>query len=167
MRSLFVRRVAAYLLDIAILFVVLAPLGFLVQWGLALPRATTGPGVYATLLINFSLPAWSYFALSDASRGGATLGKRLLSIHTVRSDGGPIKIGRAIGRTAVKMVPWELTHIASFLLVPSLGDIGLISGVGLAVAYALGLLFLVVAWRSGGRRSVHDRVATTQVEPTT
>lgn len=81
MRTILLRRAGAYVLDIVVLFAVLAPLDYLVQRALGVSPSTT-EGVYATLLLNFSLPAWTYFALAERSWGGATLGKRLLSLRT-------------------------------------------------------------------------------------
>lgn len=83
---LLTRRATAYLLDILILFAVLAPLGQGILWLLkTTPR--TGPAIAGTILWNFSLPAWLYFILGDGSGSGATLGKRLLALQ-VRSDAG-------------------------------------------------------------------------------
>ena len=81
------RRAGAYLLDIVLLFAVLGPLGWGVQIGLGL-APSTGQQVWATLLLNFSLPTWIYFAVADASAGGATLGKRWLGLTVSRDDGG-------------------------------------------------------------------------------
>ena len=72
---LVIRRSAAYLIDILLLFLVLAPIGLLIQWSLGqVPQ--TGPQIWGTLLWNFSIPAWLYFTLSDKSSTGATPGKR-------------------------------------------------------------------------------------------
>ena len=67
------RRVSAYLLDIALLFLVLGPVGWLTQRALGL-TPSTGPQIWATLLLNFSFPSWLYFTVSDASARGATFG---------------------------------------------------------------------------------------------
>lgn len=155
------RRVAAFVLDVALLFLVLAPAGVAAQWALGIEPATTARGVYATLLVNVSLPVWAYFGVGD--RRVRTVGKRLLGVRAETTRGTPIGWGRALGRTAVKMAPWEVTHASSFLLVPSPGAFGLASGVGLGVAGALIGAYLVVLWRSRGARSVHDVVAGTHV----
>lgn len=162
MPSILLRRVAAYGLDIGILFAVLAPLGFLVQSALGL-RPETAQGVYLALVLTFSVPVWTYFTLADRSARGATLGKRWLGLRTETATGGRVGVGQALGRTAVKMVPWELTHAASFLFAPALGDLGVGNWIGIGASYVLVAAYAVVAWRTGGRRSVHDLVASTQV----
>lgn len=161
-RSLFLRRLAAFLADVALLFLVLGPLSFLFQRLVGVtPDATRE--IYATLLVSFSVPAWAYFTLADRSVGGATMGKRLLGLRTESDEGERIGGARALGRTAIKMLPWEASHASAFLLAPSSGAFGAASWLGLSLAYALAFTYLALAWRSGGSRSLHDRVAATRV----
>lgn len=164
MASLLPRRVGAYLLDILVLFTVLAPLGFVAQGALGVAQPATPHAIYRTLILNFSIPAWTYFTVADWSRGGATLGKRILGLRTAPDGGGRLGWGQAFARTAVKMMPWEIAHASSFLLVPALGTFTVASGLGLGVSYALSFAYLIVVWRTNGRTSVHDRVAATHVE---
>lgn len=160
--SILLRRVGAYLADIVVLFVVLAPLGFVVQRVIGAGPATANE-VYVTLIFNFSVPAWAYFALADRSVLGATLGKRWFALRTEAVAGGRVRGSQAFLRTAVKMIPWELAHASAFLIAPSLGEFGAGSVSGMLASYALVLAYLVVAWRTGGRRSVHDLAAMTSV----
>lgn len=54
--TLTVKRVAAYLIDIVLLFAVLGPLGQLVQWSMGIsPR--TGPEIWLSIIWNFSVPS--------------------------------------------------------------------------------------------------------------
>ena len=161
-RSVFMRRAGAYILDIIILFAILAPLGYVVQQWLGITPSSP-VDVYKTLLLNFSIPVWTYFILSDISMRGATLGKRLLSIRTSTTSGQSTSLGKAFLRTAVKMIPWELTHASSFLLMPELGQFGAINWIGLSTAYALTFIYVFLAWRSKGKQSVHDLAAATHV----
>ena len=165
MQSIFFRRAGAFLLDILVLFAVLYPLGLLVLQLIGV-RAETPQGVYGSLLLNFSLPVWAYFTWADSSRKGSTLGKRMVGLHVRDGAGEQVTLGRAFGRTAVKMIPWETAHASSFLLTPEFGEFGLASWIGLAVSYVLIFVYLMVAWRTKGRRSVHDMVAATKVERT-
>jgi uncharacterized RDD family membrane protein YckC len=151
------------MIDIVVLFIVLAPLGYLIQRALGV-APVTAQGVYATLVLNFSLPTWAYFALSDHSRSGATFGKRVLSLHTEAEEGGRVGAGQALGRTAVKMVPWEVAHASLFLFAPALGEFAIENWIGLAASYVLSFAYLFVAWRTQGCRSVHDVVASTSVK---
>lgn len=162
MPPVFFKRAGAYLLDIVVLFAVLFPLGYFVQRALGV-SPSTAQSVYAMLLLNFSLPAWTYFALADRSRGGATLGKRLFSLHTEAEAGGRVGGAQALMRTAVKMVPWEVAHASSFLFAPALGVFSVGNWIGIGTSYVLSFAYLIVAWRTGGHRSIHDFAASTRV----
>ncbi|MCA9980541.1 MAG: RDD family protein, partial [Anaerolineales bacterium] len=156
------RRGIAYTIDVVILFAVLAPFAFLVEWGLAIDPAS-GVQIWMAAVLSFSLPAWTYFALSDWSVGGATLGKRLLKIRVVKDDSPEkLSLGRAVGRTAVKLLPWEIVHTFGFALigvVPEWVQMG-----GLVVSNVLLIVYLGVAAVTHGRKSVHDFVVGTAVE---
>lgn len=157
------KRAAAYLLDILLLFVVLAPLGFLIQWLLGSSLPQTGPEVWRTLLWNFSIPAWLYFGLSDRSAAGATAGKRWLKLRVVHEQNHRIAAGTALLRTAVKLLPWELVHISAFALSVDMTNFTTTQIIGLTVANGLTLVYLVTTILTKGERSVHDFVAQTRV----
>ncbi len=166
MPRLLIRRVTAYVVDIILLFFVLAPVGQLVRliigWPVASPR---GQEVWLATVLNFSLPTWTYFVWSDSSARGATVGKRLLGLHVVRVAGGPVRIVRALARTAVKLLPWEAVHLSAFGLSTDPGGFEFRQVIGLTIANGLMLLYVVVAVCTGGRRSVPDYVARTAVCP--
>lgn len=156
------RRSAAYGVDILILVAILIPLAFVIQ-AMTGYRPDSGLGVWLASVATISLPSWAYFGLSDASASGATIGKRLLRIHVVAEGGGRIRPGIAFLRTAIKLLPWELTHLTMFALSPQLGTF---SGLQLAllwVVYGSLAAYLIVALRNGGERSIHDFVAQSAV----
>jgi uncharacterized RDD family membrane protein YckC len=63
-----------------------------------------------TGFILITLPVTLYFALSESSARQASWGKRKLALRVTRADRQPLSRGRALGRTALKFVPWELAH---------------------------------------------------------
>ena len=69
MPRLLIRRAGAYLVDIVLLFSVLVPVGQLARLALGwpLPSSPTGLGVWLASALNFSVPTWTYFVLSDSS----------------------------------------------------------------------------------------------------
>lgn len=156
--GLLARRVAAYLLDILLLFVVLAPLGQIIL-GLLGTTPRSGPEIAQTVLWNFSLPAWLYFALSDRSASGATLGKRLLALQVRTERGERLGLGRALARTAIKLLPWELVHIFAFALSADLSEFRPLQLAGVSVANLLTLIYLALVVVTRGRRSAHDFIA--------
>ena len=68
MPRLLIRRAAAYLLDVVLLFLVLFPAGRLLRFAMGWqpPLSPTGVGVWLASALNFSVPTWTYFALSDS-----------------------------------------------------------------------------------------------------
>lgn len=160
---LLARRSGAYLFDIALLFLILAPAGLLVRVALDWPAPSTGPGVWFASWLNFSAPSWAYFAMSDRSSSGKTVGKRVLGLRTVPLDGGRLGSGRALGRTAVKLLPWEAAHFSAFALSTDLSQFSMAQAVGLAVSNGLAVTYWLTAAWTRGRRSVHDFAAGTEV----
>lgn len=166
MHGLLPRRIAAYVLDSLILFVVLAPLGQgLQRWfGLAPPRS--GPALARMIAWNFSLPTWLYLLLSDRSRHGMTLSKRLMRIQVRGRQGGRLTTSRALLRTAIKLLPWELVHWFAFARSTDLTQFRPDQALGVAVANTLALGYLGVTMTTKGRQSVHDVLVGTWVQLT-
>lgn len=162
--QIFIRRVIAYGLDILLLFLILAPIGFLVQWLLGLPLAQTGPALGRTILWNFSLPVWLYFIGCDASPFGATVGKRLVRIQVRTLTGAQVRGWRALGRTAIKLLPWELVHLTAFTLSADLAQFTAAQTFGLTLDNGLLIIYLAVALWTRGRRTLHDFVVGTRVQ---
>lgn len=158
-----IKRSAAYFVDILLLFVVLAPLGFLIQWLVGSQLPQTGPEIWRTLLWNFSVPAWLYFWLSDRSSSGATLGKRLLKLKVAGTGNQPVLADAAFLRTAVKLLPWELVHVSAFALSVDMNAFTTTQTVGLVIANVLIFAYFLVAVMTKGTRTVHDFAARTHV----
>lgn len=159
-------RLGAYLLDYALLITLLVlPQAVLVAvtGGFPFNRLRNGWQIEGWVLLSISLPAWLYFAWSESSARQATVGKRVLGLQVVSTSGGEIAFGKALLRTAVKLLPWELTHLTLLLPVPLWWDRNPGFRPGLAVAYLLMGIYLVVIWRSPHRRGPHDLAAGTVV----
>jgi uncharacterized RDD family membrane protein YckC len=88
---------------------------------IALVARVAAPGMVSILFGNplsgelagfvlITLPVTLYFALLESSAWQATWGKRRLGLRVTRTDGQRLSRGRALGRTALKFVPWELAH---------------------------------------------------------
>ena len=130
------------------------------------PRPLRDLGSGSPAPLSFSVPTWTYFVFSDSSARGATIGKWLLGLRVTRVGDGAIGMAQALKRTAVKLLPWETTHLSAFAFSAQPGvslDIGQL--IGLTTANVLIVVYFVVAAYTGGRRSVHDYVAATAVCP--
>lgn len=112
------------------------------------------------------LPVTLYFALSESSSRGASVGKRRMGLRVVGMDGGRVPLGRALVRSALKFLPWQLAHtgmlnIPGFPIEPTdppaWTTAMLVAVWVLVVAYLFGLTPL------GGSRPLYDRVAGTRV----
>jgi uncharacterized RDD family membrane protein YckC len=160
--SLLLRRSIAFALDIAILFAILYPAGAFAQARLGFTPDTPRL-VWYTLLINFSLPVWTYFIFSDTVRGGQTIGKRILGIRSSMVDDKPIPFAVALLRTAIKLTPWELTHVGLFAIGTELGQFSPLQNGFLALANLMWMIYLIIAAKNGGATSVHDRLVMTKV----
>ena len=158
---LILRRSAAYFVDVALLFAALGPMAFLVRSVVGV-RPVTGFEIWVVTLTSFSIPVWLYFALCDASRTGATVGKRVVGL-AVRPHGpsGRVGLPRAVLRTAVKLAPWEIAHVVGFALADVIGPA--VQMTGLVVANVLAVVWFGSAVVTGGSRSVHDLAAGAQV----
>ncbi len=154
------QRALAYMIDIVLLFVTLATLVIIMARMTGLMPETHSQ-VWVATVLSFSIPAWLYFTLSDHSRLGATLGKRLLKLRVVTISKDQLSLGRSLARTAVKLMPWELAHIFGFALAGQLGSVG--QSAGLIAANGLILIYLIVALVTRGKRSIHDLVVGTEV----
>ncbi len=157
-RLLIIRRAAAYLADILILFAVLFPLGWAVVLAVGF-SPMSGVQIWQATLLNFSIPAWLYFTLSDSLWGGKTPGKRLLRIMVTRSSGQTLSVPRALLRTSVKLLPWELAHIGGFALeaTPAL------QWASIGLSNLLVVVYLGAMIATHGQRSIHDWIARTEV----
>lgn len=156
------RRTAAYVIDIVLLFAILAPLSFGVQRLFRITPAS-GPAIWLTAILSFSLPSWLYFILSDAGRQGATLGKRLWRVHVTDVHGRRLTLLRALGRTAVKLIPWEMGHLV-FVVMSDEATWNSAQTALLVVASGLLVLYYVTAIVTRGRQSMHDLAVSTLVQ---
>ena len=111
------RRLGAFGVDQVVVAVYLAGLfGFVwvvSQLGLgSFVRGAFEEPVQAQLLglILVTLPVVMYYAAWEGSPLAATPGKLLLGVRVTAAGGGPLPLGRAMVRSGVKLLPWEISH---------------------------------------------------------
>ncbi len=158
-KELLFRRVIAYVLDIVLLFIVLAPAAFLAEALLGLQPRTSSQ-IWFSAVMSFSIPAWSYFLFSDLS-AGVTIGKKIMKVKIHSTNGSKITFVRALVRTSVKLLPWELAHLFGFALVNQINQIA--QDIGLISANLLIIVYLIILIVTSGKRSLHDLIAQTEV----
>ena len=156
------RRVGAFLLDILILFGICAPVGYLVQH-LTGFSPKTGLTIWLSILLNFSMPTWLYFLLSDRSKNGKTLGKRLFKLKVARAGAERLGWARAFARTAIKLLPWEIIHFSAFFLSEDLAMFTTLQYIGLISGNSLAFVYFLSSILTQGKRSIHDILVGTEI----
>lgn len=113
-----IRRLLAYGLDFMLLATVLIALQALLYagtGGFPFDRLRTGYQIELWVLATMSLPVWLYFVCGELWLQ-QTIGKKLFRLQVVDKTGTRIGLLQSLIRTAVKLLPWELSHL--IVLVP-------------------------------------------------
>ncbi len=97
--------ILGYLLGITVLLMTLNLLFDINEW---LFGDRTRAQLVAFLLVT--IPVALYFAISESSPQQATWGKHRLNLRVTDRAGDRIRFGRALVRTTLKFIPWELSH---------------------------------------------------------
>ncbi|MCP2034344.1 putative RDD family membrane protein YckC [Planomicrobium sp. HSC-17F08] len=111
-----------------------------------------------------TLPVSLYFIVSDSTLFGQSFGKKKMGIRVVDRNGKPLPVFRSAFRTALKFLPWELSHYLVYRLV-YLGDApvpvsySIIGG----IVYALMFAYLLTALFTRRKQSLYDLIAATAV----
>jgi uncharacterized RDD family membrane protein YckC len=107
------------------------------------------------------LPVGAYLARTEAGPRQASAGKRWQDLRVTTAAGEPIGWRRAVVRNAVKLLPWQLGHLAVVRLAQGRESpaVWALQGLSLVLAGA----DVVTALRDPRGRAVHDLVAGTRV----
>lgn len=112
---------------------------------------------FATLVA----PSAITFALFESSRWQATPGKRRMGLVVVDAGSQRISHSRALSRSAVKFLPWQMGHTAVFHLVAGSTAVGWIL-LSVAAQLIVAVSVVAMAWRRD-HRAFHDMVVRTRV----
>ncbi|WP_214403551.1 RDD family protein [Pseudonocardia lacus] len=108
------------------------------------------------------LPVGAYLAATEAGRHQATLGKRWQGLRVVTVEGAAIGWRRAVVRNVIKLLPWQLAHLAvSRWIVGVDPSPAILTAYGASVVLAVGSV--AVALRDAEGRALHDLAAGTRV----
>jgi uncharacterized RDD family membrane protein YckC len=109
-------RVIAFALDYVIIAVYLFLLAA-AAFALNTVSPSTLPDLFSSqfsahlsAFILVTLPVTLYFAILQSSSWRATWGKRVMHLNVLRTDGARLSFPRALLRTALQFIPWELSH---------------------------------------------------------
>ena len=165
------RRVIAYLVDCILVFAVFVTI---LQVAFFVPIRhlfigsedwfRSGWNTEAYTLLTISLPIWLYFILCEASPWQATIGKRLLKLQTLDvTTGHRISLKRAIVRTVIKLLPWEIAHFTNNIPTPMWYDPNPGFRLGFAIVPLLVIVYIGVAQFTPAKQGLHDLAAKTVV----
>lgn len=160
-------RLAAYLLDVVIVALLVQVTQWLFWWwtgGQLQGRLQTGWQFEAWILSTVSLPVWLYFSLFEASRLRATPAKRWLGLQIVDTHQNRLSFGKALLRTILTLLPWEITHVTLFLPTPIWYDAQVEFRIGFAIAYGLLILYILPIFYTEQRQSLPDFICGSQVQ---
>lgn len=161
-----ITRVAAYTIDIVLLFAGIAVSQGILRGVNPLLNSTepiAGRRLHLWVLTTVSLPILLYFALLISSHSQATIGMRLLHISVTSLGGTPIGFGRAVLRSLVMLIPFELNHVVMFYPAPIWTDPRPGFRYGFLVTSALMILYPTTILVTQNHQSIHDLIAGTTV----
>jgi uncharacterized RDD family membrane protein YckC len=163
-----ISRVGAYAVDAILLFIAIPTI--LGAVCILLFYLTVGfdwmqNGFLFWLYVFFaaSIPFWLYYSLLESSARQATFGMRLFGLRVTDTDGNRIGFGRALLRTVIKLLPFEINHLVMFLPTPIWYDPNPGFRIGFLVVNALIILYFATMFLTRRRQSVHDLVSRTVV----
>ncbi|KZE37460.1 hypothetical protein AV656_12905 [Bhargavaea cecembensis] len=149
--------ILAYMLILAIFSVFLFP---------PIQQLFTGAPGLAQLsgFLLITVPVSLYFTLADSRIGGGSYGKRITSIRVRDLNGRPLSFLHSAARTALKFMPWELSHFLVYRLM-WLGDdpVPVSYMVIGGLIYALIGAYIAAPFLTKKKQSVYDLAARTQV----
>lgn len=116
-----------------------------------------------TVFVILTLPVALYFILLEASGRHATWGKRRLQLEVRRADGARLGLARSCARTALKFVPWALSHTLIWQLRFAPESAAALSGWGFTVVWALILANAFSVALNPRHKALYDLAAGTEV----
>jgi uncharacterized RDD family membrane protein YckC len=156
------RRLVAYGVDSGVIFLYLMLAVPALVYGAAWPWPGEPWRTQLLSLLAITLPVVLYFALSEASGRGATLGKRVLGLRVVDLQGERLPWGKSLLRSALKFTPWELAHTASYRIAAS--ETVTAWQLGMVTLSLLLVALYVVSLFSRLQRTPYDRAAGSRVQ---
>ncbi len=110
-----------------------------------------------------TLPVTSYFALSEASSRQATWGKRRMGLRVADRQDRQLRRARSFSRTALKFVPWELSHTCIWQVSFAADPSAPVYTAGFSIVWLLVGANIVSLLLSPAKQTLYDRLAGTQV----
>ena len=164
------KRTVAYLIDSSLGFGIAM---LLIQWAILKPlrpllgindeffKQSWNMEIY--VLLTISLPVYLFFTFFDSSTKMGTPGKLLFRLKVTDSEGTRLSFKKALIRSIVKLLPWEIAHIGIIFPMPVYytenPEIRMLSIVGLFIM----LIYFISIAINKKSLSLYDQLIGTQV----
>jgi len=119
----------------------------------------------AFLLLTF--PVILYFSILESSAQQATWGKHKAGLRVIDQNGGRISFVRALARTLLKFIPWEISHTLIWEITFSPQTNSLLINIGFSLVYLLIGLNVVSLLITKTHQTIYDLLTKTFVEKRT
>lgn len=161
-------RVLAFAADyliIAVYLTLVSGVGFWVSANRPILSETLFGAPGRAQLIGFvliTLPVTLYFAYFESSPRQATWGKRRLGLEVTDLPGHRLTFGRALLRTTLKFIPWELAHTLIWRSAFATAESPILT-IGLFMVWLLVMANGVAIWRFPTHQALYDQLTGTVV----
>ncbi len=163
------QRLLAFVFDYILIgayLVVLVAAGFTVNRTLpSLAQALFGSPFSgeASGFLLITLPVALYYALLEASSWQASWGKRRMRLRVCGDNGTRLRTARALSRTALKFIPWELAHACIWQLTFAANKSSPLFLAGFSLVWLLVGANVLSLLLSPTRQTIYDRLTGTFV----
>jgi len=110
-----------------------------------------------------TLPITLYFAISESSIRQGTWGKQRLKLKVADRSGNPIGFWRALGRTVLKFLPWEISHTLIWQIYFSPQKDSIWINYGFVLVYLLIGVNLISLKLTTTRQTLYDILTSTYI----
>jgi uncharacterized RDD family membrane protein YckC len=164
----FWQRAKAFALDYVIILVYLVAItlsGLLLNSLTSVNQWFFSDRVRAQLtgFLLLTLPISLYFAISESSFRQATWGKSKVGLKVTDDNAKRISLGRSLARTALKFIPWELSHTLIWNISFSPQSSSNLVNYGFVLVYVLIGLNLASLIMTKKHQTIYDVLARTCV----
>jgi len=164
----FWQRAGAFALDYVIILLYLAVISLLtvvinspfrvIHWLFA-----NRVSAQLTGFLLLTLPVSLYFAFSESSIRQATWGKQKLGLKVTDYNRERVSLWRSLARTALKFIPWELSHTLIWNIAFSPEASSIMINYGFVVVYVLVGLNIASLIMTEKHQTIYDFLARTYV----
>lgn len=159
----FISMIIDYLIIVAytLLLLVFSLLLYYVGFDGEIPELNEWQG-NAVSFFTLLLPVFLYFVITENSSRHATIGKRKvgLSVASVRRT---LSLGQVVVRNFVKLLPWQIVHMAMFHVIENNSKPTVYFYSCLIFVYTFPLVNIACMICRKDRRALHDLIAGTIV----